>query len=97
MSGVSGRSGPVFAYPHRSRPQPAGSRNSTELRLDRKCGKRDLDFNLREADRDHVMNTDETTRVRAQDLIEQQGHLRIGNTRLAATETAALIQRWMPQ
>lgn len=75
-------------------------RNSTELRLDRKPSKRDLDFsrtNLLELDRDHVTNTDETTRVRAQDLIEQHDHLRIDNTSLSAAETAALIQRWMPQ
>ncbi len=69
-------------------------------RLDRKPSKRDLDFsraNLLKVDRDYVMNTDETTRVRAQDLIEQHDHLRIDNIRLPAAETAALIQRWMPQ
>ncbi|OXM51378.1 hypothetical protein CFP71_25320 [Amycolatopsis thailandensis] len=75
-------------------------RNSTELRLDRKPSKRDLEFshaNLLELDRDYVMNTDETRRVHAQDLIERHGHLRIDNTRLSPAETAALIQRRMPQ
>ncbi|MFI6306202.1 hypothetical protein ACIBCH_30345 [Amycolatopsis thailandensis] len=75
-------------------------RNSTELRLDRKPSKRDLEFshaNLLALDRDYVMNTDETRRVHAQDLIERHGHLRIDNTRLSPAETAALIQRRMPQ
>ncbi|MFC9253908.1 AAA family ATPase [Amycolatopsis thailandensis] len=75
-------------------------RNSTELRLDRKPSKRDLEFshaNLLALDRDYVMNTDEIRRVHAQDLIERHGHLRIDNTRLSPAETAALIQRRMPQ
>ncbi|GAB3745710.1 AAA family ATPase [Amycolatopsis oliviviridis] len=75
-------------------------RNTTELRLDRKPSKRDLDFsraNLLEFDRDYVMNTDGTRRTHAQDLIERHDHVRIDNTRLSPAETAALIQRWMPQ
>ncbi len=75
-------------------------RNTTELRLDRKPSKRDLDFsraNLLELDRDYVMNTDDTRRTYAQDLIERHDHVRIDNTRLAPAETAALILREMPQ
>ncbi|MGW5702949.1 AAA family ATPase [Amycolatopsis japonica] len=75
-------------------------RNTTELRLDRKPSKRDLDFsrtNLLELDRDYVMNTDDTRRTYAQDLIERHDHVRIDNTRLTPAETAALILREMPQ
>ncbi len=75
-------------------------RNSTELRLDRKPSKRDLEFshaNLLELDRDYVMNTGGTRRVHAQGLIEQHDHLRIDNTRLSPAEAAALILRKMPQ
>lgn len=75
-------------------------RNTTESRLDRKPSKRDLAFsraNLLELDRDYVMNTSETRRVHAQDLIERHDHVRIDNTRLSAAETAALILRTMPQ
>ncbi|MFE5568949.1 AAA family ATPase [Amycolatopsis japonica] len=75
-------------------------RNTTELRLDRKPSKRDLDFsraNLLELDRDYVMNTDDTRRTHAQDLIERHDHVRIDNTRLSPAETAALILREMPQ
>ncbi|MEU3769930.1 AAA family ATPase [Amycolatopsis keratiniphila] len=75
-------------------------RNTTELRLDRKPSKRDLEFsraNLLEFDRDYVMNTDGSRRTCAQDLIERHDHVRIDNTRLTPAETAALILRRMPQ
>jgi hypothetical protein len=70
------------------------ARNTTEFRLDRKRSKRDLERshrNLLEFDDNYVLNTGDTGRTKAEDLIDKHDYVRIDNTRLSAATAARLI------
>jgi hypothetical protein len=69
------------------------ARNGTEFRLAQKASKRDLEFsrrNLLAIDADHTLNTG-GPRTKAEDLIEQNDHVRIDNTNLTPTQAAGQI------
>lgn len=72
------------------------ARNTTQLRLQRKLSKRDVESSraqLLQLDREHVMNTDGAISSRAKTLIERHDHLRVDNTHLSPAQVAAIIVR----
>lgn len=70
------------------------SRNETPIRLDRKRSKRDVASSRRhllELDEGYVLNTPDSHRTVAQDILDRRNYVRIDNSRLAAAEVATEI------